>query len=141
MQQLSKCELQYALQPVSNGTTTFGSLINHDFKGTMTSVPKPLKFLRPYYDDIKGRCATVSDKATKVLPYENIRKLESPSPFLSFQAIVSDVVSLLAMTQEEEGSRDCLTFRLTGSDEKIETFGHEYVRCFIEEYVFDSTQN
>lgn len=33
---------------------------------TMTSVPKPLKFLRPHYDTIKEVFATIADPETKV---------------------------------------------------------------------------
>jgi len=73
---------------------------------TMTSVPKPLKFLRPHYDTIKTAYEKMPDSETK--------------------KVASDVISLLAMTQE--GSRDCLNYRLTGSSEKIDTWGHEYVR-------------
>lgn len=74
---------------------------------TMTSVPKPLKFLRPHFTTIKDVFGKITDVDTK--------------------AIASDVVSLLAMTQDDE-SRDCLHFRLTGSDKAIDTWGHEYVR-------------
>jgi len=51
---------------------------------TMTSVPKPLKFLRPHYETIKELFDAITDADTK--------------------AASSDVLSLLAMTQE--GSRD-----------------------------------
>jgi len=74
---------------------------------TMTSVPKPLKFLRPHFETIKTKCGEMEDATCK--------------------AICSDVVSLLAMTQDN-GLRDCLNHRLTGSDEDIATFGHEYIR-------------
>jgi len=73
---------------------------------TMTSVPKPLKFLLPFYGKIKEAHAAIADGKTK--------------------AVASDVVSLLAMTQE--GGRDCLHYRFTGSDAAIDTWGHEYVR-------------
>jgi len=73
---------------------------------TMTSVPKPLKFLRPHYETIKELFDAITDADTK--------------------AASSDVLSLLAMTQE--GSRDTLNYRLSGSGEKIDIFGHEYVR-------------
>ena len=33
---------------------------------SMTSVPKPLKFLRPHYDTIKGVYEKITDAATKV---------------------------------------------------------------------------
>lgn len=33
---------------------------------SMTSVPKPLKFLRPHYDTMKGIYEKITDPATKV---------------------------------------------------------------------------
>jgi len=74
---------------------------------TMTSVPKPLKFLLPHYDALIEVFGSVADPDAK--------------------EVASDIVSLLAMTQPE-GSLDCLKYRMTGSSEPIETWGHEYVR-------------
>eukprot|EP00045_Choanoeca_perplexa_P012108 m.130781 g.130781 ORF g.130781 m.130781 type:complete len:893 (+) comp15889_c0_seq1:159-2837(+) len=74
---------------------------------SMTSVPKPLKFLRPHYERIKAVYDTIADPDNK--------------------AFTADVVSLLAMTFEEN-NRDCLNFRFKGSSESLASWGHEYVR-------------
>eukprot|EP00040_Diaphanoeca_grandis_P034210 m.211071 g.211071 ORF g.211071 m.211071 type:complete len:905 (-) comp33103_c0_seq1:362-3076(-) len=72
---------------------------------TMTSVPKPLKFLRPHYAVVKARYDTIEDKET--------------------QKLCADVVSLLGMIEE---GHDCINYRLKGTDETLSTFGHEYIR-------------
>ncbi|EGD76493.1 Psmd2 protein [Salpingoeca rosetta] len=83
---------------------------------SMTSVPKPLKFLRPHYQRIK-----------------DIReKLSSPE----HKAIAADVISLIATTVDS-GERDCLNFRLKGTDEPISLWGHEYVRHLIGEIALE----
>eukprot|EP00730_Choanoeca_flexa_P015053 TRINITY_DN6813_c0_g1_i1.p1 TRINITY_DN6813_c0_g1~~TRINITY_DN6813_c0_g1_i1.p1 ORF type:complete len:889 (+),score=302.50 TRINITY_DN6813_c0_g1_i1:154-2820(+) len=74
---------------------------------SMTSVPKPLKFLRTHYDRIKAVYDTITDAENK--------------------ALTADVVSLLAMTFEDK-ERDCLNFRFKGSSESLAPWGHEYVR-------------
>lgn len=74
---------------------------------TMTSVPKPLKFLRAHYDTIKAA-------------YEKM-EVEADKTFCS------DIISLLATTVEND-KRDCLAYRLTGSSEALDFWGHEYVR-------------
>jgi len=73
---------------------------------SMTSVPKPLKFLRPHFDTLKQVYAKITDKETK--------------------GFCADVISVLSMTMSE--SRECLKFRLLGSVEDIGSWGHEYVR-------------
>lgn len=73
---------------------------------SMTSVPKPLKFLRPHYKTLKE-------------VYEKITEPETKS-------FCADIVSILAMTISEE--RECLKYRLLGSREEIGSWGHEYVR-------------
>lgn len=72
----------------------------------MTSVPKPLKFMRPHYDTMKS----VYEKITNVKCKE----------------LCSDIISVLAMTMGE--GRECLKYRLTGSALAISEWGHEYVR-------------
>lgn len=74
----------------------------------MTSVPKPLKFLRPHYAALKEVHAKMEEGDTKKL--------------------AADVVSVLAMTSSEEGSRECLQYKLLGSGDAIGSWGHEYVR-------------
>uniref|UniRef100_A0A7N6BFE2 26S proteasome non-ATPase regulatory subunit 2 n=1 Tax=Anabas testudineus TaxID=64144 RepID=A0A7N6BFE2_ANATE len=73
---------------------------------SMTSVPKPLKFLRPHYGKLKEIYETMA-------PGENKR-------------FCADVVSVLAMTMS--GERECLKYRLLGSQEELASWGHEYVR-------------
>ncbi|KAA0194384.1 hypothetical protein HAZT_HAZT001318, partial [Hyalella azteca] len=73
---------------------------------SMTSVPKPLKFMIPHYKEMK----------------EVHEKLESPE----LQKFCSDILSVLSMTVSEE--RECLKYRLTGLREDVGAWGHEYVR-------------
>ncbi|RUS76686.1 hypothetical protein EGW08_015541 [Elysia chlorotica] len=73
---------------------------------SMTSVPKPLKFLRPHYDTLKEVHEKIKDKDTK--------------------GFCADIVSVLGMTMSE--GRDSLKYRLLGSKEEIGSWGHEYVR-------------
>lgn len=73
---------------------------------SMTSVPKPLKFLRPHYSNLK----TVVEKIT------------DPNP----KALCADIISVLAMTNTE--GTECLQFRMMGSKEGLVEWGHEYVR-------------
>lgn len=44
----------------------------------------------------------------------------------SLQRFCADVVSVLAMTMS--GERECLKYRLVGSQEELASWGHEYVR-------------
>lgn len=75
---------------------------------SMTSVPKPLKFLRPHYGTLKAYYETVPDS--------DIKKL------------LADILSVLAMTMSAEGERESLKYRLLGSEGDIGSWGHEYVR-------------
>ena len=50
---------------------------------SMTSVPKPLKFLRPFFDDLKGLHGAMDD--------------------LFFRARLADVLAVLAMTMGKQG--------------------------------------
>ncbi|CAI5694619.1 unnamed protein product [Oreochromis niloticus] len=92
---------------------------------SMTSVPKPLKFLRPHYGKLK-------EIYEGMAPGENKFKDIHDGLFghecevdrvLRFCA---DVVSVLAMTMS--GERECLKYRLVGSQEELASWGHEYVR-------------
>lgn len=46
--------------------------------------------------------------------------------FYILQRFCADVVSVLAMTMS--GERECLKYRLLGSQEELASWGHEYVR-------------
>uniref|UniRef100_A0A061RYU3 26S proteasome non-ATPase regulatory subunit 2 homolog n=1 Tax=Tetraselmis sp. GSL018 TaxID=582737 RepID=A0A061RYU3_9CHLO len=76
---------------------------------SMTSVPKPLKFLRPHFESL--------------VDLHSLEKLTGEN-----QPRFADILSVLAMTSAKEGSRQCLYFRLKGSSEPIGAWGHEYVR-------------
>lgn len=75
---------------------------------SMTSVPKPLKFLRPHYDRIK---TTFAEKCAP----EN-------------KTLFADILSMMATTMATVESRECLHFKLQGSQEDIGEWGHEYIR-------------
>nr|XP_039267177.1 26S proteasome non-ATPase regulatory subunit 2-like [Styela clava] len=73
---------------------------------SLTSVPKPLKFLRPHYGTLKEIYEKIPDGRNK--------------------KFCADIVSVLGMTMSEE--RECLKYRLVGTQEEIGSWGHEYVR-------------
>ncbi|KAI9183473.1 proteasome regulatory particle base subunit [Blastocladiella emersonii ATCC 22665] len=75
---------------------------------SMTSVPKPLKFLRPHYPGLKAI-------------YEQWAPSED-------KAFLADVLSVLGMTYAEEGVRDSIKYRLLGTSTDLGSWGHEYVR-------------
>merc|ERR1719209_2537741 len=83
---------------------------------SVTSVPKPLKFMIPHYETMK----------------EVFAKMAAGS---KVKRQCADVVSVLAMTMSEE--RECLKFKLQGNKttEEIELWGHEYVRHLAGEVV------
>ena len=72
----------------------------------MTSVPKPLKFMKPHFATMK----------------EIYNKLEDDYACIE----CADVISVLAMTMGE--GRDCLKYRLCSDLTRIGEWGHEYVR-------------
>lgn len=83
---------------------------------SLTSVPKPLKFLHPQYPKLKELYAQWSgDDADK--------------------ALFAEILSVLAMTYSNTGERETLAFRLAAdrlhgqpSAEDLGLWGHEYVR-------------
>ncbi|KAG0487907.1 hypothetical protein HPP92_006718 [Vanilla planifolia] len=77
---------------------------------SMTSVPKPLKFLRPHYGDLKAYFET--------MPESDLKKY------------LADILSVLALTMSAEGERESLKYRLLGSETDIGSWGHEYVRLY-----------
>ncbi|TXG55100.1 hypothetical protein EZV62_020356 [Acer yangbiense] len=75
---------------------------------SMTSVPKPLKFLRPHYGTLKAYYEIMGESDLK--------------------KYLADILSVLALTMSAEGERESLKFRLLGSEGDIGSWGHEYVR-------------
>ena len=75
---------------------------------SMTAVPKPLKFLRPHYDELCKR-------------YEQW-------PAGKEKDSLADVLSVLGMTQGDEEKLDTLKYRLAAPSQDLGSWGHEYVR-------------
>lgn len=75
---------------------------------SMTSVPKPLKFLRQHYPTLKAGFSVIEDEENKRL--------------------LADILSILAMTTSKEGERESIRFKLVGNLGDIGSWGHEYVR-------------
>jgi len=75
---------------------------------SMTSVPKPLKFLRPHYPALTEHYAKLPDSDLK--------------------RFFADILSILSTTMQKEGSRSSLKYRLQGTKEGLTSWGHEYIR-------------
>ena len=73
---------------------------------SVTSVPKPLKFLRPHFARLKAIHAKITDATN--------------------QKLCADVISALAMTLK--GDREVLKYRLLGLQDDIGAWGQEYVK-------------
>lgn len=81
---------------------------------SMTSVPKPLKFLRPHYDSLAAFFA--SSDASRAMSAENRKSL-------------ADLLSVLAMMRDAEATeRAGLMYKKQGTLEHLESWGHDYVR-------------
>ncbi|RZC86510.1 hypothetical protein C5167_030588 [Papaver somniferum] len=76
---------------------------------SMTSVPKPLKFLRPHYGTLKTYLATMGGDS-------------------ELKRYLAEILSVLAMTMSADGERESLRYRLLGSAGDVCSWGHEYVR-------------
>lgn len=76
---------------------------------SMTSVPKPLKFLRPHFAPLKK--------------YYSQKIKDGPN-----KVFLADVLSVLAMTMGDSERCESLRFKLRGSSDPPHLWGHEYVR-------------
>ncbi len=74
---------------------------------SMTSVPKPLKLLRDHFTRLE----------------EIYEKMETSSS----RVVLADILSVQAMALEDK-KRKVLCYRVKGSQEKISSFGHPYIR-------------
>jgi len=74
----------------------------------MTSIPKPLKFLHPYYKQIKEY-------------YESLRDSQ-------FKKQVADLISVLGITMSEDKTLDSVEFALLGTKQNLDSWGHQYLR-------------
>eukprot|EP00566_Odontella_aurita_P002490 CAMPEP_0113572108 /NCGR_PEP_ID=MMETSP0015_2-20120614/25918_1 /TAXON_ID=2838 /ORGANISM="Odontella" /LENGTH=932 /DNA_ID=CAMNT_0000475117 /DNA_START=74 /DNA_END=2872 /DNA_ORIENTATION=+ /assembly_acc=CAM_ASM_000160 len=100
---------------------------------SMTSVPKPLKFLRPQFAKIKDLYASFSGD-------EAVSDIE----MLVLRARLADVLAVLAMTMGKHEERESLKFKLSAfkdydalttrgqasrvDDDNLGSWGHEFVR-------------
>ncbi|RDY11271.1 26S proteasome non-ATPase regulatory subunit 2-like A, partial [Mucuna pruriens] len=75
---------------------------------SITSVSKPLKFLRPHYGTLEAYFTTMRESESK--------------------RYMADILSVLAFTMPVVGRRESLKYRLLGSEGDIISWGHEYVR-------------
>ena len=53
-----------------------------------------------------------------------------PTEQLEAHSILSDILSVLAMAVEDKEGH-CLKYRLSGSNERISSFGHPYIRWVV----------
>ena len=75
----------------------------------MTSVPKPLKFLKEHYVGLK----------------EHLDSLPRGDPS---GALLADILSVLAMTSSEPGTMETLKYKLQSGVKDVASWGHEYTR-------------
>lgn len=96
---------------------------------SMTSVPKPLKFLRPQYGRIKAIYEKLQDTNTKVL--------QDLCIIIFVQASCAEVVSVVGMVMYDnaEFKTDTLKYRLLSKNDDIGIWGHEYVRLLTKQIV------
>mmetsp|Transcript_32047 Transcript_32047/g.65373 ORF Transcript_32047/g.65373 Transcript_32047/m.65373 type:complete len:452 (-) Transcript_32047:407-1762(-) len=102
---------------------------------SMTSVPKPLKFLRPKFEVLKEHYGSIGgDEGTDLGDKE----------LLFLRARLGDVLAVLAMTLGKHDERESLKFKLKGTrdyetlaklgdtaaaaDNNLGSWGHEFVR-------------
>ena len=81
---------------------------------SMTSVPKPLKFLREHFEPLKAH-------------FEGLRGNTS-APGVALRGALADILSVLAMTSAEPGSMETLKFKLESGVKDVASWGHEYSR-------------
>eukprot|EP00560_Eucampia_antarctica_P009175 CAMPEP_0197828070 /NCGR_PEP_ID=MMETSP1437-20131217/4713_1 /TAXON_ID=49252 ORGANISM="Eucampia antarctica, Strain CCMP1452" /NCGR_SAMPLE_ID=MMETSP1437 /ASSEMBLY_ACC=CAM_ASM_001096 /LENGTH=940 /DNA_ID=CAMNT_0043429157 /DNA_START=177 /DNA_END=2999 /DNA_ORIENTATION=- len=103
---------------------------------SMTSVPKPLKFLRPHYSDTKD---------LHVLLSANNDDVSTETDMLLLRARLADVLAVLAMTMGDHEERESLKFKLAAMKDydqlkargqtsllneqhNLGSWGHEFVR-------------
>ncbi|XBW35983.1 hypothetical protein QEN19_001556 [Hanseniaspora menglaensis] len=111
-----KIELEnLAKNLLENDNTTYMSSLDKlnvlikEATTSMTAVPKPLKFLRPFVDKL-------------VLKYEDLKEEHETKSKLA------DVLSVLFTTFEDTGSFQVLKYRCLSDESKFDLWGHEYVR-------------
>ncbi|CAF4409513.1 unnamed protein product, partial [Rotaria sp. Silwood2] len=106
-----KEELELCVERLKNDTNLYRAALEtlrqkiRESTSSMTSVPKPLKFMRPFYKDM-------------IEIHEKIHDVHNKS-------LCADIVSVLAMTAID--TKEVLKYRLLGSTQDIGMWGHEYI--------------
>ena len=97
---------------------------------SMTSVPKPLKFLRPHFAELALLQEAMPEESNSLLDkVASAVGLASEQSTASNKSLFADILSVLAMTYSDSGKRETLSYRLKGrSEEDPGCWGHEYVR-------------
>jgi 26S proteasome regulatory subunit N1 len=75
---------------------------------SMTSVPKPLKYMSPMYKKLVEIYSKTTDG--------------------KFKKQLSNLVSVIAMVAADEDTADMLDYCISGEHEEIKDWGHEYMR-------------
>lgn len=120
---------------------------------SMTSVPKPLKFLRPFFDPLKQlhEELLLSVKDVDVDSMNMVNEEDGSKDLLLLRARLADVLAVLSMTLGKHEERESLSFKLSGmkdyatlekftkpaaakeedtkkKDDNLGSWGHEFVR-------------
>lgn len=96
----------------------------------MTSVPKPLKFLRPHYHELEAIYSKWPSSDDKVSYFT--RSFLMAFKF-SHQSLFADILGVLAMTYSDTRPRETLKYRLLSNKMSSNPsppglWGHEYIR-------------
>ncbi|RKO97191.1 26S proteasome regulatory complex, non-ATPase subcomplex, Rpn1 subunit, partial [Caulochytrium protostelioides] len=119
-----KSELELLVERLKNGSNpalhkpsleSLRTLIRTS-TSSMTSVPKPLKFLRSHYPSLIALYNTWPESRAEKKPF-------------------ADILSVLAMSYAGDDKRESLNYRLRGAGESPGLWGHEYVRHLASEII------
>jgi 26S proteasome regulatory subunit N1 len=105
---------------------------------SMTSVPKPFKFLAPHFKTLRvafegpsaAKSPSSSSSAASAAPALSPNSVPAGAKFVdpAVRMLAADILSVLSMTMGEEGKRETLKFKFLGNREDIGAWGSEYVR-------------
>lgn len=94
---------------------------------SMTSVPRPLKFLRPHYDTLAAYFTTLTSAAAAAATTTTTTNDSNEDS--EVRRSLADLLAVLAMTREAEATeRASLRYKLQGTLEHIDEWGHDFVR-------------
>ena len=104
----------------------------------MTSVPKPLKFLREHYPSLKIVYDKIQDAQTKKFCADVVSVLAmgvsgstvsiNHNFIMLFYQVEPKIMEINYNWQEAAEKRECLKYCLLGTMSNVGDWGHEYVR-------------